>query len=496
LSALVCLCLAADTLEADLRHVAAYRDMIDMVELRVDLLAADEMRAAARLPHLVDCPAILTVRRTRDGGRFSGEEADRVALLERLAGAGFAWVDLEEDLEAPALEEQIRLCGVRVIRSLHDLAGVPEGLAARVAGLARSASEIPKAAVTPQGPADLHRILEACAALEDTEKVVLGMGDVGFPTRVLAGKLGSAWCYVSPGTDAVAPGQVDPLTLTGTYRFRSIGPGTAVLGVIGNPVMHSRSPLIHNEGYTALGLDAVYLPFLVRELAEFWSVADDLGISGLSVTVPHKQAVMEQLEKADSLASAAGACNTMTRDRVRGPWRGTNTDVAGFMGPLLELVGDAGLSKAGATVIGAGGAARGVVYALARAGAQVLVLNRTPERARALAEELGVQHAGLDAAGYRKARGFSDLIVQTTSAGMAADPVDPAPGLKLGGKEIVYELVYSPSVTPLLLRARSAGCRIVPGRKMLLAQAMEQFRLFTGRAYPADLAAKVEPRID
>jgi shikimate 5-dehydrogenase len=126
----------------------------------------------------------------------------------------------------------------------------------------------------------------------------------------------------------------------------------------------------------------------------------------------------------------------------------------------------------------------------------VLVLNRTAERARALARDLGAEHGGLDAAGYRKARGFSDLVVQTTTAGMAADPVDPAPGLKLRGKEIVYELVYSPAVTPFLERARGAGCRLVPGRKMLLAQAMEQFRLFTGRAYPADLAAKVEPGID
>jgi 3-dehydroquinate dehydratase / shikimate dehydrogenase len=496
LSALVCLVLAADTLEADLRHVAAYRDMIDMVELRVDLLAADEMRAAARLPHLVDCPAILTVRRTRDGGRFRGEESDRVALLERLAGAGFAWVDLEEDLQAPALEEQVRSCGCRVIRSLHDFAGVPDDLAARVAGLPRSESEIPKMAVMPKGPADLLRILEACAALDAREKVILGMGDVGFPTRVLAGKLGSAWCYVSPGTDAVAPGQVDPPTLTGTYRFRSIGPDTAVFGVIGNPVMHSRSPLIHNEGYAALGLDAVYLPFLVNDLAEFWPVADHLRIGGLSVTVPHKQAVLERLTEADSLAAAVGACNTMTREGGSGPWRGANTDVAGFLGPLQELVGNGGLQNTGATVIGAGGAARGVVYALAREGARVLVLNRTPERARILAEELGAEHAGLDAAGYRKARGFSDLVVQTTSAGMAADPVDPAPGLKLGGKEIVYELVYSPAVTPFLERAASAGCRIVPGRKMLLAQAVAQFRLFTGRAYPAELAAKVEPRID
>ncbi len=486
----ICLVLAADTVEDDLRHVAALRDRIDMVELRADLLTTPELATAARLPRLVDCPAILTVRRERDGGRFGGDERDRVALLDRLAGAGFAWVDLEEDLVAPELEERIRSCGSRIVRSFHDLEGVPRDLGRRVAGLARSAAEIPKAAVTPRSSADLHLILAACASLPGKDKVVLGMGDIGFPTRVLAAKLGSSWCYASAGPAAVAPGQVDPLTLTGTYRYRSIGPQTTVFGVIGNPVMHSRSPAIHNPGFDALGIDAVYVPFLVPDLDGFWSVADDLRVQGLSVTVPHKEAVIGRLAARDKLVEAAGACNTMWRTQGAGPWRGTNTDVAGFLAPLRALLGSQSLRGIGATVVGAGGAARGVVHALVAEGAKVLVLNRTPERARLLGEEKGVEHAGIGPAGYRKARRFSDLIVQTTSAGMGHDPVDPAPGLRLTGKEIVYELVYSPAVTPFLERARAAGSRIVPGIRMLAAQAARQFELFTGRPYPADLLEK------
>lgn len=495
MSAPICLCLAAETLEADLRHVAALRDRIDMVELRADHLLSGELAAAARLPSLVDCPVILAVRRTRDGGRFSGDESDRVALLERLAGAGFAWVDLEEDLDAPGLEEHFRTAGTRIIRSLHDAAGVPDGLARRVAGLARGPAELPKAAVTPRSCRDLHRVLEACEELRGRERIVFGMGDLGLPTCVLAPKLGSAWCYASPGSGSAVPG-VDPLTLTGTYRYRAIGSSTAIFGVIGNPVMHSRSPQIHNAGFAALGMDAVYLPFLVPDLDGFWSVADDLRLRGLSVTVPHKEAVLGRLAGQDSLVTAAGACNTMVRPDGTGAWRGTNTDVAGFLTPLRALIGSAGLRGMRATVIGAGGAARGVVHALVGEGVQVLVLNRTQERARTLGAEFGVEHGGFGPAGFRKARRFSDLIVQATSAGMRGNPVDPAPGLGLTGKELVYELVYSPAVTPFLERARGAGCTIVPGIRMLLAQAALQFALFTGRPYPADLLEQLEKRPD
>ena len=150
-----------------------------------------------------------------------------------------------------------------------------------------------------------------------------------------------------------------------------------------------------------------------------------------------------------------------------------------------------------ATVIGAGGAARAVVHALKAGGARVLVLNRTPERGRELAEAFSVSHAGLDEDGFRQARDFSDLIVQTTSAGMSPNiEVDPAPGLAFSGKEMVYEILYAPPTTAFLQRALAAGCRVVRGRKMLVGQAMEQFRLFTGSVYPSELRAELEADTD
>ena len=507
MTARVCLCLAADTIAEDLRQLEQYRRWIDMAELRVDRLRPEESAGAVRFPGLAGLPVILTVRKPRDGGRFEGSESERRALLERLLPGGFSWVDLEEDLDAPSLDRRIAAVkGLRVVRSLHDLGGVPSDLADRAARLARGPAEVAKVAVTPRSSTDLLAILNASERLRGADNVVLGMGDRGFATRVLAPKLGSSWCYTSPGADAVAPGQVDPRTLVEVYRYRSIQQGTALFGVIGNPVMHSRSPLIHNRGYGALGMDAVYLPFLVSDLDEFWAVADSLDLRGLSVTVPHKEAVLKRLSTRDGLVEAAGACNTMVRRAGgetggsdaggRGAWAGTNTDSAGFLAPLRRLVGDTGLRGMSATVVGAGGAARGVVHGLLSAGVRVLVLNRTSARAAALARELGVEHAGLDAEGYERARRFGDLVVQCTSAGMGRDRSDPAAGLPFTGREIVYELVYTPAVTPFLERARAAGCVLIHGRSMLVAQGIEQFRHFTGREYPSDLAAAIESEID
>jgi 3-dehydroquinate dehydratase/shikimate dehydrogenase len=273
------------------------------------------------------------------------------------------------------------------------------------------------------------------------------------------------------------------------YRFSRIDADTAVYGVIGNPIMHSLSPSIHNRGFAALGLNAVYLPFLVDDLASFWAVADSLDIRGISVTAPFKEEVLPALARRDALVEALGACNTVTRVRgtQRGEWEGTNTDVEGFLGPLREAFAGAIPRGLRATVIGAGGASRAVLQALVSQGAEVLLLNRTVERARELAHRFPVRAAPLDERAPALAREYSRLIVQASSAGMEHDAgVDPFPGCQFSGREVVYELIYRPPVTAFLDRARRAGCRLVFGEQMLLAQAREQFRLFTGLNLPPE----------
>jgi 3-dehydroquinate dehydratase/shikimate dehydrogenase len=491
----ICLCVAERTLAEDAFHVAALRGRIDMVELRADFLDPEELAQAGRFPLMAGMPVILTIRRPADGGRFNGEERDRVGLLRKLCGKGFAYIDIEEGLAAPSLDAEIRAGGLRVVRSLHDFNGVPPDLRERLRAAAGRAGEIPKAAVTPRTAAELSRLIGVIDSLGPGERVVLGMGSVGFPTRVLASRLGSAWCYTSPPGTTVAPGQIDPQVLEDVYRFRSVSPSTAVYGVIGSPVMHSRSPLIHNSGFAALGIDAVYLPFDVPDLPGFRDVADAIAIRGLSVTVPHKQGVLALLSEHDETVSRVGACNTIIRQGSA--WRGTNTDVEGFLAPLRAAFNGRIPAGLGATVIGAGGAARAVVHGLAGAGFRVIVLNRTPEKAQELASAIGASAARLDSGGYAATAGFRDLVVQTTSAGMAPEVRgDPAPDFPFTGREMVYELIYAPGVTPFVRRAQAAGCSVIFGRRMLLSQAMRQFQLFTGRQYPEDLVPGLERGFD
>ena len=468
------------------------------MELRADHLLPSEAEAAASFPAKVGLPCILTVRRKTDGGVFDGTEAQRLALLRKLIGAGFAGVDVEEDLQAPDLDAAAKAAGVTVVRSFHDFDGVPADLARRIQRLPHSPAEIAKAAVTPRTSAQLDIILEARAAAgAGSPRVILGMGEMGFPTRVLAARMGSSWSYASPTAQAVAPGQVTPHTLIDLYRFRSLRPSTPVFGVMGNPVMHSRSPQIHNLGYAALGVDAVYLPFLVPDVQEFWNTADLLGIRGLSVTVPHKTAVIGPRVSGDEDVRLIGACNTLYRPAAPGPWSGANTDMEGFLKPLREAFGGHLPDSLRAVVIGAGGAARSVVAALGSAGARVLVCNRTVDNARRLAQAFGAEYAGLDAETLAAAGAGADLIVQTTSAGMAPQQdLDPAPALRFRETTLVYELVYAPAETPLVRRALAAGCRVVYGWQMLLAQARRQFLLFTGQEYPRDLMGALGPTGD
>jgi 3-dehydroquinate dehydratase/shikimate dehydrogenase len=491
----VCLCLTADSIAGDLAALERHRSEVDIAELGADHLTPAELAAAGRLPAMAGLPVILAVRRQRDGGRWTGDERERAALLARLAGGpaggGFAFVELEEDLD-------LRLPEVPVIRSLHDPRGVPDNLEQRLRGLARGRRELPKAVVAVRGSADLVKLLEVFSRTRDVEKVLVGTGDAGFAVRVLASRLGSAVCYVSPAGTA-DPNDPDPGTLRRLYRFPAVGADTPVFGVIGDPVMHSLSPVIHNRGMAALGLPGTYLPFPVDDVPAFMAAADLLGVRGLSVTVPHKEAVIPFLATRDPIVDRIGACNTMVRPETDGGWHGTNTDAEGFLAPLERILAEGkgdrlrpSLAGMKAAVIGAGGASRAVVAALSAEGADVLVLNRTPDRAREVAARFGTRWAGLDSPGIAALGSHADLIVQTSSAGMGEGGGDPVPGYRFSGREIVYDLVYAPRMTPLLARAQAAGCTVIPGIRMLLAQALGQFRLFTGRNFPVETITELE----
>ncbi len=261
---------------------------------------------------------------------------------------------------------------------------------------------------------------------------------------------------------------------------------TRVVGVIGDPVAHSHSPAMHNAAFAAAGLDWVYVAWRVGAEALGPAVAGlkALGVRGFNVTVPHKVAILPFLEEVGEEAAAIGAVNTVVeRD---GRWRGENTDAAGF---LRSLAG-AGVEPAGkrAVLLGAGGAARAVGFALVRAGVVALHLaNRTGERAQALAEDLARHGAAAVSAGelaggaLRSHLDAADLIVQATSAEVAGyGPPVPLDWLPPG--RVYYDLTYGPAAAPLLRAVRQRGLTALGGEEMLLHQGALAFACWTGRA--------------
>lgn len=474
---MICLTLSASTLEGNAELVRANRAYIDIAELRVDLLDEKEQERASLFPSMVDIPVILTLRRVQDGGRCSLSERHRRQILLSALDGGFAYVDIEEDVKRNEVESAARERGVKIIRSFHDFDGMPEDIYSRIYRLSER-GDIAKAAVTPHSISDVLTLFRISDELKGVDKIIIGMGDWGIPTRILYRRVGSLLTFAS-ASDAVAPGQITARDLKTLYHADEVSDKTAIYGIIGNPVMHSTSPQIHNPGFRAINYDAIYLPFQVDSVRSFFSLAEYLHMRGFSVTIPHKTSVLMFLGNISREVKQIGSCNTVIR--VPGMWKGMNTDYYGFLAPILKDI-ESGRVRS-ALVIGAGGASKAIVWALRNRGVKVTILNRTLSRAADIAALNLCEFDTLENA--RKYEGQVDMVVQTTSVGLYPDfDLNPIEGFRFTGREIVYDIIYKPRMTKLLSEAQKAGCTLHYGEEMLLEQGKLQFELFTGYHYP------------
>ena len=458
----LCAVVAAPTL-AQLR---ARRDEAaleaDLVELRLDTVADPDVAGALQGR---TGPVIVTCRAVWEGGHFAGTEPARLALLEQAWRAGADFVDIEFAAwkDAPWARQA---GGQRLIVSSHDFIGVPADLAARYQAMSGTGAAVVKLAVTARALTDCVALL-ALRPSAPQRHVVLAMGAAGLVTRLLPQRFGSAWTYAG---DGVAPGQLPPRQLREEFRFGEVGPDAALYGLVANPVGHSVSPAMHNAAHRADNRDAVYLPLQAVDAADVLAFAEAFDVRGVSVTLPFKVDLLPHCEP-DALAARVGAVNTLVRSDGR--WLGFNTDVPGLLAPLGERLDVAGLR---ATILGAGGAARGAAIALASAGARVTVCARRAEAAATVAAETGALAAPMP-----PLPGSWDVLVNATSAGMHPRVDEtPWPGAVFDGR-LVYDLVYNPRDTRLLREARGAGCATLDGLAMLVAQAEQQFERWTGR---------------
>ena len=488
------LCVAITGVTADelIEKATSVLKETTFLEFRLDYLA----KPAAALPQLKEFLAangaatvVATCRCKENGGRFAASITAALDVLMKAAEAGFQIVDIElESIEKlpKTTMEHLRNAGAAVIISHHDFHATKDldGIYKRIEPFAPDFIKVVPTAKSLSDNLTLMRFLERMEDHSKSSIVGICMGEPGIISRVLGLRAGSAFTFAAANAgEETAPGQITARTLIETYRIEQVDAATKVYGVAGNPIGSSLSPLMMNTAFRRETVNAVYLALQTSKADDLFKLAKEIPIQGLSVTMPLKEDIIPLLERTDPLSAKIGAVNTVLRAQD-GKFYGFNTDVAGIVGPLERRLS---LKDAKVLVLGAGGAARAAVFGCRDKGAEVWILNRTPETAQKLARQAGAKTIKREAVAKM---GF-DVIINATPIGMTGQK-----GAALLGPEdltarIVFDLVYNPIETPLLKMARQKGLTAISGVEMFVQQGARQFEIWTGKPAPEEEMLRV-----
>ncbi len=484
----VCVAVAvSDAAEMIEKAEALVRDN-PFIEFRLDYLRQPGTaipRLRRFLEYHPEVLAIGTCRRAVNGGKFRGSTAGQADLLIKAAGAGCQLLDIElQSANAMKDRDMQRLrAAAALILSFHDFRATR-----KLEDTFRKMTAV---------PAEFYKIVTMATCLADNvammkfleqkshQRSVIGlcMGEQGIISRVLGVRAGSAFTFAAatPG-EATAPGQLDSRTLRDVYRIEQVENSTRVYGVAGDPIEHSLSPLMLNHAFRRETVNAVYVGLHAKSLDDLMVCVREIPIHGLSITMPYKEEIIEQLDNVEPLAAKIGACNTVIRAQD-GKLYGFNTDVAGVVRPLEQRLN---LNGAKVLVVGAGGAARAAVYGLKERGAEVFITNRSAAAGQRLSKKSKSKFVTL--AQLRKMQ--FDIIVNATPVGMGASKQTP-----LGEKEInarfLMDMVYTPAETKLVKAARAKGVQVIPGSDMFVQQGARQFEIWTGKPAPVEEMQRV-----
>jgi len=456
------------------------------IELRLDWLRDDAeiARFISKLRATKNRRATLiaTCRRRPAGGLYRGTVAKQLLHLAEAVRAGCQWYDLDIETSSACPPEllEVMLGDARRIASVHFFRRTPSDYEAVIATLSKSGADAIKIAAQCDSLAQASKLLSLAQSHHDV--IPVPMGDIAMPARILALRSRNALAY-APVEAETAPGQISLRAIKDLYRADRIAAKTRVYGVIGDPIGHSLSPHLHNAAFQAKKIDAVFLPFLVRDLRDFLSIVDRFKISGFAITIPHKQSILRHLDDCDPVARKIGAVNTVIV-RGNGKLYGYNTD---YVGVLRSLERRIPLHRSRVLIFGAGGSARAVAFALAHAGAVVCVCSRRPKQAEILARSVGGQ--SIPRAHLRNE--FFDAIVNTTPVGMYPR-VNESP-LKAAelNCHLLFDLIYRPRLTNLMQLAARRGIETVSGFDMFIAQGTAQWEIWMGQRAPIEPMRRV-----
>jgi len=490
----ICAVVTEPTVEAACAAIRQAESCADLFELRLDYLRDFDFSVVDGLRPILEnrtIPGIITCRAQSEGGQQYVEDRIRLRLLVEGARLFADYADIEAAYyqDAASLLSDVS----RLIVSYHNFSETPGDLDRIYQRVKSFPAAVHKVVTRANRMTDSIAILKllAGAASQGSSLIAMAMGESGFITRVLGPVFGSFLTYgaLAAGKESAA-GQPSCDELNHLYRVHQITRQTAITGIVGRPVAHSASPAMHNRAFDELGLDFVYLPFEVDDISEFFARLVnpatrefDWNLKGLSITIPHKTSVLPFLDEVNKTAQDVGAVNTVILKSGR--LYGHNTDIRGAMEPLEKLTA---LNGERCCVIGAGGAARAVVCGLLERGARVSVFARNPEKAKQTMESFGVEVIPIEALGSAEV----SIVINSTPVGLRghAEAASPVPKEALKNRKIVYDLVYNPLETKLLMEARAAGCQTLSGLDMLIAQAALQFELWTGKKPPTESMRK------
>lgn len=481
------------------------------VELRLDrMVDADPASLRWAVRKLGAERVIVTYRSLAEGGGLHGaavhDLAARTALLNAARALGVAYVDVElasvkADVNLRSwLTDQTQLCAGKPplwVASCHHLGPMPA--AAHMADLAQQAAELGAAAFKmvagPTGGQQQAAFAAWSHGSQPLPTLAIALGAEGLWSRLLVGRQRQPGPYTLVRLDddpGLAPGQPTWEQADSQYQLWRVGAQTAIFGVVGSPIGHSRSPALHARAIAENKLDAIYLPFEVPGPLSAWlsGLGEILQVRGLSVTAPHKTAALKAAHFSSPAGQAAGAINTLWRP-AHNPrhWHGANTDGAAAAASLGALFPES-LAGRRVLVLGAGGAARAAAWGMTQQQARVAVWARRSAAASALCADLQDHVPApyaptfVPADSLHQALGHCDAVVHCTPVGMLNAPahherlLDDRALRRLPQNAVVFDTVYAPAVTPLLAAAARLHCRTLGGADMLERQALGQMQLF------------------
>lgn len=528
---MICLCLTKRTLHENTQLIKKYTKYIHILELRVDKLTQQEQTWKKIQAWVTDIntqfsiDVICTIRLTVDYGNWEGRHEERISLFKSAVQSGlFTFVDIEEHIEKfseshTSIEDILSLChkNTTILLSNHIIDESSTHISSdwkdSLLALSKKYPQcIVKSAISCNNSAMLCEFIEHSQALKKEiyqKYIVAPMGIYGLPARILSKLTGSILTFTSDTTaDGLQNlGHIDPRTLVELYQYNNITSHTQVFGIIGDPIMHSQSPKIHNHYFKEANMqdrshkpNKIYIHIPLDDCAYMRRLASLINLKGFSITIPHKKNILAYVDEMYGEVNMCKSCNTVIIDD-NNKWHAYNTDIPGFLAPLYRTLGivagdddsthaDKLLSDYKICVIGAGGSARAICYALLVRGANIIIANRTEEKAQQLAEELteelapiipSLQISSSSLTDYHRISEYSDIIVQASSVGMNSDEVSPFPDYPFKGTEVVYDIVYTQTNTKIMRDAKKRNCTIISGKEMFNEQGLLQSKLFKER---------------